>query len=172
MWFVIVVPIALGQFMIIAQMIERRTSDMVCTVTNSDFLMFLALEAGRNDIATYIPFAAWAKLGIIIMQVVAGIILIYEIHVTIVNRKVKVKDSLFKNHKRTMLRFFTVMLVLFSVSEYYVSVKNEEGIERTHFIYTIMDQRQDFFMACSNAYMVKVGKESKFINKDKYYEEK
>lgn len=170
LWVFMIAPILLGQFMLIAQFIERRTSDVICTLNNSDFLIFLALEGGRNDIASYIPFAAWSKLGVIIMQVVAGIILIYEIHVTIVNRKGKVKTSLFKNHKNSMLRFFTVMLVLFSVSEYYVSVKNLEGIERTHFVYSIVEQRKDFFMSCSNSNMVKIGQESTLISKDKYYE--
>lgn len=164
---ILIVPVIFGQLFHLAQLAERAQSDIICTLTRNDYLVFMAIESGRNNIASYIPYAGWAMFGVIIMQVVAGIIMLYEIHVIIANRKGKVKESLFKNHKIAILRFFTVLLVLFTVSDYYVSIKKPEAIERTSFVYSVVEQRKDFFMSCGNASTVKLGDQSSLISKDK-----
>lgn len=154
-------PILFGQLFHLAQLIERSRSGVICTLSSSDYLLFLAMEAGRNNITSYIPFAAWKMLSIITLQLVAAIILLYEIYVIIANRKTKTKESLFKNHKRSMLSFFTVLLVLSAVSNWYLSIKRPEAIEQASFVYSLAESRQDFFMACGNASTVKLGDNSK-----------
>lgn len=165
-WIYVIAPIIFGQLFHLAQLLERKQSDIVCTLNSNDYLVYLAMEAGRSNITSYIPFAAWNMVSIIIMQVVASIILLYEIHVTIVNRKDKKKESLFKNHKRSMLKFFTVLLVLYTVSNWYVSIKRPEAIENTSFVYSMVETRQDLFLACGNASTVKLGDESAITGKD------
>lgn len=165
-WFYVIAPIVFGQLFHLAQLLERKQSDILCTLNSNDYLVFLAMEAGRSNITSYIPFAAWQMLSIITMQLFACIVLLYEIHVIIVNRKSKTKESLFKNHKNSMLSFFTVLALLFAVSDWYISIKKPEAIDHTKFVYSIIEQRQDFFMSCGNASIVKLGDESKIIKKD------
>lgn len=165
-WGYVIVPIVFGQLFHLAQLLERKQSDVLCTLNSNDYLVFLAMEAGRSNITSYIPFAAWQMLSVITMQLVASIILLYEFHVIIVNRKDKKKESLFKNHKKSMLGFFTVLALLFAVSDWYISIKKPEAIEHTKFIYSLIEQRQDFFMVCGNASTVKLGDESEIIGKD------
>lgn len=165
-WCYIIAPIVFGQLFHLAQLLERQQSDVICTLNNNDYLVFLAMEAGRSNITSYIPFAAWNLLSVIIMQLVASIILLYEIHVIIVNRKQKRKESLFKNHRISMLKFFTVLLVLFAISDWYVSIKRPEAVENTAFVYSLVESRKDLFLACGNANTVKLGDETKIIGKD------
>lgn len=163
---IVILPIIFGQLFHLAQLLERKRSDIICTLNSQDYLIFLAMEGGRSNITSYIPFQGWYMICIIIMQLVASIILLYEIHVIIVNRKGKIKESLFKNHKRSMLKFFTVLLLLFAVSDWYVSTNKQDAIDRTSFIYSTVEGRRDFFLGCGNASTVKLGDESKLISKD------
>lgn len=163
---VIVAPIAFGQIFHLTQVLEQSYSEYQCTLTNEDYLIWLAIKSGRESLTTYMPYSLWSMLNILIMQVILAIIFLYEIYVLIVNRKREIKESLFKNNKKVMLRFFSMLLLLYTVSEQYISVKQPQASQETAFVNKQIESRQNFFLMCGSTGDIKVGDKSQLIKKE------
>lgn len=217
----ILTPILFGQLFHLLQLFEQTQSDYLCTLTDSDYLTYLAIESGRNNMSSYIPFAIWNMLTMVFIQISASVILLYEIHVIIVNEKAKIKNtvaknskkaffsltrirvpfftkkpkvdeestpvitkdvaeesdvkhntgivkqSLVKHHKKALFNFFAMLVLILTLSEYYVSVKKPQALTQVNFMGKVITGRQDFFIACSGASDVILGDESKLIQKQK-----
>ena len=166
LWVVIIAPIIFGQLFHLSQVLEQSYSEYKCVVTPNDYLLWLAIKSGRDSLTTYMPFSLWSMLNILIMQIVLGIIFIYEIHVLYVNRKKEIKESLFKNNKKAMLRFFSVLLLLYTVSESYISVKQPQAIKETSFVNSQISDRESFFIMCGSTGDIEIGEKSTLIKKE------
>lgn len=166
LWVVVITPIIFGQLFHLAQVLEQNYSEYQCILTPNDYLLWLAIKSGRESLTTYMPFSLWSMLNIFIMQIILAIIFIYEIHVLIVNRKKEIKESLFKNNKKAMLRFFSVLLLLYTVSESYISVKQPQALQETSFVSSQISDRENFFIMCGGTGDIKVGEKSKLIKKE------
>ena len=166
LWIVIITPIVFGQLFHLSQVLDQSYSDYQCTLTPNDYLIWLAIKAGRESLTTYMPYSLWSMFNIVIMQVILAIIFIYEMHVLIVNRKKEIKESLFKNNKKVMLRFFSMLLLLYAVSEQYISVKKPAALQEASFVNSQTVGRQDFFLMCTNTGSIEVGAKSQLIKKE------
>lgn len=166
LWVVILAPIIFGQVFHLSQLLEQSYSTYKCTLTPNDYLIWLAVKAGRESLAIYMPFSLWSMLNIVIIQVILSIIFIYEIYVLIVNRKKEVKESLFKNNKKVMIKFFSMLLLLYTVSEQYISVKKPQALQEASFVNSQIEGRQDFFLMCGNTGDIEVGDKSRLIKKE------
>lgn len=97
------------------------------------------------------------------MQAFAALIMLYEIHVIIVNRKEHKKDSIFKNNKRAILSFFSVLLIFYTASTYYVSVKRPQALENVNFIHSEIKKDLNFFATCSAASKITLSQERALV---------
>lgn len=164
--FVLVAPVLFAQIFNLFAVLEQSQSSVSCLITQTDYLLLTFFESGRNSAILYMPFGIWSKINIIIIQTVLVAILLYEIHVIIANRKDKVKESLFRNHKNTMLMFFTILLSLYAIGDYYVSIEKPKALAQVETLHSLIAGREDFFLACSGSNDVKFGDTSKLISKE------
>lgn len=166
-WAVVITPLFFGQLFNYLGVLDSQNSGYICELPSADYMKYLALQVGKSDMASYIPYSVWLNLNIIIMQAFAALIALYEIHIIIVNRKVHKKDSLFKKNKRAMLSFFSVLLLFYSASSYYVSVKKPQAIENVNFISAEIDKDLGFFASCSAASKITLSNERALIKVEK-----
>lgn len=159
-WTIVIAPLVFGQLFNFLGVLDTQSNPYICELPSLDYMKYLALESGKNELSSYMPYSIWSKLNIIIMQGFAILIAIYEIHVLFVNRKEHKKDSLFKSNKKAMLSFFSILLIFYSASSYYVSVKQPQAIENVNFIHSEVDSDLDFFVTCRAASKVVLSKEN------------
>lgn len=162
-WVVIISPLVFGQLFNFFGILEAQNSNYICELPSADYMKYLALEAGKSEMASYMPYSIWSKLNIIIMQGFAALIMLYEIHVIIVNRKEHKKDSIFKNNKRAILSFFSVLLIFYTASTYYVSVKRPQALENVNFIHSEIKKDLNFFATCSAASKITLSQERALV---------